>query len=187
MNLYYTYMIAKTRLSDPSIAGTYLWRQFIMPRKMLLADYDQKHTLQLRLNLEMPANRNPYLLFGNWKANVVYRYGSGLPFNSQSYTQAYIIPAENDMRRPHTKSVDLHLAKRLNLLGSVLSVWIDVLNIFNEQNLIAEPVNAEWYLSKEDLDDDGEPDHYLDPEGRYRDWTVWGPGRRVKLGMDIEW
>ncbi|MFC1547372.1 outer membrane beta-barrel protein [Candidatus Neomarinimicrobiota bacterium] len=187
LNLFYTYMVAKGRLSDPGLGGTYLWRQFIMPRKMVLTDYDQKHTLQLWLNLDMPPNRNPYLLFGNWKASVVYRYGSGLPFNSQSYTQSYIIPPENDLRRPHTKTVDLHLAKRINLPGSVWSIWIDVLNVFNEQNLIAEPDNAEWYLSKEDLDRDGNADHYRDPEGRYRDWTVWGPGRRVKVGMDIEW
>jgi outer membrane receptor protein involved in Fe transport len=187
LKLFYTYMIAKARLSDPDLGGTYLWRQFIMPSKIGLTDYDQKHTLQAWVNLDLPPNSNPYLLFGNWKASIVYRYGSGLPFNSQSYTQAYIIPAENDVRRPHTKTVDLHLAKRINLPGSVWSIWIDVLNVFNETNLIAEPDNAEWYLSREDLDRDGEPDHYRDPEGRYRDWTVWGPGRRVKIGMDIEW
>ena len=188
LNLFYAYMVAKTRLSDPSLGGTYLWRQYLMPRTMRITDYNQKHSLQLWLNLDTPPNRNPYLLFGNWKTSIIYRYGSGLPFDSPSRTWAGSINAiENEMRRPHTKSVDLHLAKRVNLLGSVWSIWIDVLNLFNEQNLIAEPDNAEWYLSKEDLDNDGEPDHYLDPEGRYRDWTVWGPGRRVKIGMDIKW
>jgi hypothetical protein len=184
LNLSYTYMDARDILSNPKSGSVYLYSRYPFPTETYSADHDQRHTLRLWMNLEMPPNRNPYLLFGNWKLSTVYRYGSGLPLHE---SRRYINYSDNDLRRPHTKTVDLHLGKRVNLPGSVWSIWIDVLNIFDEQNLIAEPVNVEWYLSNEDLDDDGEPDHYRDPEGRYRDWTVWGPGRRVKVGMDIEW
>ena len=76
---------------------------------------------------------------------------------------------DSPLRRPHMKTIDLHLAKRINLAGSTVSVWINALNAFDERNFIEIPLSL------------------YDPEGRYHDWTVWGPTRRVKVGLEIEW
>jgi outer membrane receptor protein involved in Fe transport len=181
----YTFMIANGRLSDPGLGGTYLWRQFVMPRSIHPLDYDQTHTLNVNVNIFVPPNKNPFLLFGNWRVNVTNRYGSGLPFDSQSRNQAYIIPAENDERRPFTNTVDMRIEKRVNVGSGYASVWVDVFNLLNKINLGDEPDNAEWYLSQEDLDGNGVADHANDPEGRYHDWTVWNAGRRIKVGIDV--
>jgi outer membrane receptor protein involved in Fe transport len=53
----YTFMIANGRLSDPSLGGTYLWRQFVMPRSIHPLDYDQTHTLNVNVNIFVPPNR----------------------------------------------------------------------------------------------------------------------------------
>ncbi|MFC1547144.1 TonB-dependent receptor domain-containing protein, partial [Candidatus Neomarinimicrobiota bacterium] len=181
----YTFMIANGRLSDPGLGGTYLWRQFIMPRSIHPLDYDQTHTLNVNVNIFVPPNKNPFLLFGNWRVNVTNRYGSGLPFDSQSRNAAYIVPAENDERRPFTNTVDMRIEKRINVGSGYASVWMDVFNLLNRSNLGAEPDNAEWYLSEEDLDANGVADHYQNPEGRYHDWTVWNATRRIKVGIDV--
>jgi hypothetical protein len=141
--------------------------------------------LNVNVNIFVPPNKNPFLLFGNWRVNVTNRYGSGLPFDSQSRNQAYIIPAENDERRPFTNTVDMRIEKRVNVGSGYASVWVDVFNLLNKINLGDEPDNAEWYLSQEDLDGNGVADHANDPEGRYHDWTVWNAGRRIKVGIDV--
>jgi hypothetical protein len=137
------------------------------------------------VNIFVPPNKNPFLLFGNWRVNVTNRYGSGLPFDSQSRNAAYIIPAENDERRPFTNVVDMRVEKRINVGSGYASVWVDVFNLLNKINLGDEPDNAEWYLSQEDLDGNGVADHYQNPEGRYHDWTVWNAMRRIKVGIDV--
>lgn len=181
----YTYMTASGRLSDPQLGGTYLWRQLVQPRKVHLLDYDQRHTLNISLGIYLPPSRNP--LFGDWRINITERYGSGLPFDSQSRSVALTVPPENDKRRPFTNNVDLRVAKRLGFKSAGVSVFLEVFNLLDRDNLGVDPRNAEWYLSEEDLDGNGVTDHYLDPEGRRHDWTVWQASRRAKVGIEVEW
>ncbi|UCH63363.1 MAG: carboxypeptidase-like regulatory domain-containing protein [Fidelibacterota bacterium] len=183
----YTFMIANGRLSDPSEGGTYMWRRLIMPRKVNPLDWDQTHTFNANLNIFIPASRNPFTLFGNWRINITERYGSGLPFDGQSRAVALRVPPENDKRRPFTNEVDLRVEKRINFGGAYASLWVDVFNLLNSSNLGNEPDNAEWYLSEEDRDGNGVADHFQDPEGRYHDWKVWNTTRRVKVGIDVSW
>jgi outer membrane receptor protein involved in Fe transport len=161
-NLSYTYMDSRYILGEPlRPGGTWLWRQFTAYDEYLNRTFfGQKHTLQAWAILDMPPNGNPLLLFGNWQLSAIYRYDSGYPVDDSK---------DSEMRRPHMKTIDLHLAKRIGLAGSTASIWIDVLNVFNERNMMEIPLSLE------------------DPEGRYHDWTGWGPTRRVKVGMDIEW
>ncbi|MFC1547371.1 TonB-dependent receptor domain-containing protein [Candidatus Neomarinimicrobiota bacterium] len=161
-NVCYTYMDSRYILPESlRPGGTYLWRQFTANDEYLNRTfYGQKHALQAWAILDMAPNGNPLLLFGNWQLSAVYRYDSGYPVDDSK---------DRAMRRPHMKSIDLHLAKRISLVGSTAAIWIDVLNVFDERNMIEIPLSLE------------------DPEGRYHDWTFWGPFRRVKVGMDIEW
>ena len=183
----YTYMQAEGRLSDPQLGGTYMWRNLVAPRKVNPMDYDQRHTLNVNVNIRIPASNNPLLLFGDWRVNVTNRYGSGLPFDSQSRAVALTVPPENDKRRPFTNELDLRVVKRIAFGPGSISAWMEVFNLLDRQNLGTDPNNAEWYLSKEDRDGNGVADHLEDPTGRRDDFTVWNQRRRVKVGIDIAW
>ena len=188
----YTYMISKGRLSNPQLGGTYMWRNLVHPREDHPLDYDQSHTLVANFTLMTPKEWGP--TFGSfhpledWQLNIIHRYGSGLPYDSQSRSVAHSVPAENDERRPATSTTDMRLSRRVTLFKTLAtSLFVEGFNVFNNKNLLDEPMNAEWYQSREDLDGNGVPDHYLDPEGRRNDFTVWGEQRRVRAGIEIQW
>ncbi len=183
----YTYMLAEGRLSDPGLGGTYIWRNLVIPRKVNPMDYDQRHTLNVNVNFHIPASNNPLLLFGDWRVNVTNRFGSGLPFDSQSRASALTVPPENDERRPFTNELDLRVVKRIAFGPGSISAWMEVFNLLDRKNLGDDPVNAEWYLSDEDRDGNGVADHLEDATGRRDDFTVWNQRRRVKVGIDLAW
>ena len=184
LDINYTYLITNGRMSDPQLVLNYMWRNLGLLRESQLLDYDQRHTLNTTVSIYIPPSSNPMLLYGGWRITVINRYGSGLPYDSPKWS---LVPPVNDKRRPFTNTLDMRLSKQITFGSITVKTFIDVFNLLDRKNLIADPVNSEWYLSKEDLDDDGKLDHYLDPEGRRGDWTVWGPLRRVRVGLDIDW
>ena len=186
----YTYMISNGRLSDPQTGGgIYLWRNFVSPRDPHPLDYDQRHTLSVKLSFYIPPSRNP--LTGDWLINMTNRYGSGFPYDSQSRSIALSVPAENDGRLPYNNVLDMRLQKRVSFNPVRLVAFVEIFNVLNRKDMSfapeGVPYNAEWYQSEDDLDGNGVADHYLDPEGQYNDWTVWKTPRRVKLGVELNW
>ncbi|MFH1851925.1 MAG: TonB-dependent receptor [Candidatus Neomarinimicrobiota bacterium] len=185
----YTYMISSGRLSDPQLGNTYLWRNLIAPKDPHPLDHDQRHTLSLKLAYYVPPARNQFA--GDWLINLTNRYGSGFPYDTQSRSVALTVPAENDGRLPFNNRLDLRIQKRFTFKPVKLAAYVEVFNVLNRQDMgfspAGIPYNAEWYQSREDNDGNGVADHYLDPEGRYGDWTVWTTPRRAKVGIELNW
>ncbi len=181
--LNYTYMIAKGRASDPQDGGTFLWRKQLMPREDQFLAFDQRHTMNLSVNLRLPESWGPEILgvrpLGDWSCNVLYSLGSGLPYTSAIRT---VVPPVNDKRMPYTTQTDFKLHKYFKIYKDFKSfIYVEGYNIFNHKNLMR--VRPEW----ESVDAYAEHyDRYNEPGGRYNDWSVWGAMRHFRFGAGLE-
>lgn len=122
-SLNYTFSVAKGRAS--SSGGGF--GAFESSRRMNILDFDQTHTVNANITFltpdELPAGLN------NWRTNIQFDYGSGLPYSS------YGTGKINDKRMPWTSTTDLRLSKLFALPGSNMEVFLDVFNLFNRKNV----------------------------------------------------
>ncbi|MBN2009793.1 carboxypeptidase-like regulatory domain-containing protein [candidate division KSB1 bacterium] len=179
----YTYMEAKGRASDPQDGGTFLWRKQLMPKRDEYLDFDQRHTLNVSLNVRLPETWGPtiagYHPFGDWSLNILSSYGSGLPYTSSTRT---VVPPVNDMRLPYTMQTDLKFHKYFAVWNNVKTfLFLEGYNIFNRLNLVTMSSEggttddyAEYY------------DRFGTTGGQFQDWSVWGTRRHFKLGFGME-
>ncbi len=119
----YTFSVAKGRAS--SSGGGF--GAFESARRMNILSFDQTHTVNANVTLltpdEFPVGLN------NWRMNIQFDYGSGLPYSS------YGTGKVNDQRMPWTSTTDLRLSKRFPVANTNLEVMLDVFNLFNRQNV----------------------------------------------------
>jgi len=181
--LNYTYMIAKGRASDPQDGGTFLWRKQLMPKEDQFLNFDQRHTVNLSLNLRIPKTWGPKILgfqpLGDWTLNILSTYGSGLPYTSAIRT---VVPPVNDKRMPYTMQTDFKFHKYFTVYNNVKSyLFFEGYNIFNRKNL--NRVRSEW----QSTDNYAEYyDRFGNAGGRYSDWSVWGVRRHFRAGVGLE-
>lgn len=179
----YTYMLAKGRASDPQDGGTFLWRKQLMPKEDQFLNFDQRHTVNVSFNVQVPKTWGPSIFgikpLGDWSLNLLQTYGSGLPYTSAIRT---VVPPVNDERMPASSQTDFKFHKYINIYGSLKSfLFIEGYNIFNNKNL--SRVRSEWQTTDNYAE---HYDRYGDPGGRYHDWSVWGPRRHFRFGLGME-
>ncbi len=122
-SLDYTYQIAKGNASDPNAV---FWDALANrePEKFFVPlDWDQTHTLNGVVTIA-----NPQL----WGVSLIGRYGSGLPY-TPSY-EGIRVARENIERKPLQYNVDLRAYWNFKLLGSHLSLFLKVYNLFDRMN-----------------------------------------------------
>jgi outer membrane receptor protein involved in Fe transport len=159
----YTYSIAKGRSSSPFMLGSYLYEQWLLPQEMYFLDWDQRHTINTNLNVGIPNNFN---------INVLFRYGSGLPFSSPASPGMHKPPI-NDRRMPSTSTTDLRVTKELNLIGVTALIVFEGFNIFDRKNLDYIE-DTQYYINT------GNPTREHNP-------TVWSTGRTLRIGLGFKW
>jgi len=174
----YTYSIAKGRSSDPwGGAGT-----FTSAKRMNILDFDQTHTISANVTIFTPQES----IFGmkilgirplaNWKINVQFNYGSGLPYSS------YGTGKVNDKRMPWTSTTDTRLAKRVKLGKLNLYWYFDIFNVFNRKNI-------EWLGSTYYYELTGDPSIVRrdNVTGEYiRNPQVYSDERQFRFGFSIK-
>jgi outer membrane receptor protein involved in Fe transport len=179
----YTYMIAKGRASDPQDGGTFLWRKQLLPKQDQFLDFDQRHTITTSANIRIPKEWGPkigsYAVLGDWSLNILFSYGSGLPYTSATRT---VVPPVNDMRLPFSMQTDIKFHKYFSIWGDVKSyLFLEGYNIFNRINLrrlTSEGSTTDEYAEYYD--------RFGTRGGQYGDWSVLSPRRHFRLGIGME-
>lgn len=159
----YTFMVAKGRYSSARAAYYYVWANYRLHTKEHYLDWDERHTIAANINIRVP-------VIGTG-INIVYHYGSGLPY-TPSARDPYIQPV-NEKRRPSTTTTDIRIAKPFMIGNNELMVFFDILNAFDKKNLI-EIADVQWYEQTDD------------PEGRYHNCFVWDWRRRIRTGIEFK-
>jgi len=162
-------------------------------------DWDVRHQITLNLDLRVPKDEHPrlfgYKLPDNWGINMVWQYGSGLPFTPDAKYPGLVVhlreePAPNSKRLPPTSNVDLRFNKDFQIwkINYSFLVWVE--NLFDQRNVLN--------VGSQNSSATGRPDteqNYLDEVwgqnvvylGQEIDMNPlnYGQGRNIKLGLSI--
>ncbi len=170
----YTFSVAKGRAS--SSGGGF--GAFESARRMNILSFDQTHTVKANLTFftpeEFPIGLN------NWRMNVQFDYGSGLPYSS------YGTGRINDMRMPWTSTTDLRLSKGVPVGIANIDFIIDVFNVFNRQNV--EWLGSTFYYDEsEDVRGDPAVVRREGTGGEYvRNPQVYSSERQFRFGVAVQ-
>lgn len=149
--------------------------------KYLPLDFDQRHTANAQLTFRFGENDGPWGLlpsvFENFKINLVARYGSGLPY-TYNPARARYVPEQNNARLEETIFVDLLVRKEFYIGDYYISVFADVRNLLDRDNI------RSVYSATGSPDFSGAllrgetPDYMQDPTNYY-------PPRTIYLGVNL--
>jgi outer membrane receptor protein involved in Fe transport len=138
-NINYTLSWATTRASTFPRGVTGLGAQTFPNIKEVPADWDQRHTINANIYIEVPAGRGlkigPVQL-SRWGLNVLWRYGSGQPFTPSEDVDP--TATTNSRRLPYFSLLDIRFRKDIPVTGDVLAnFYIDVYNVLNRRNVFS--------------------------------------------------
>ena len=130
----YTFQDARGSASDPNFlqlieVATRLGGEPIQfpERQILPLDWDQKHTVNVTLNVNKP---------GDWAVGLIGSWGSGLPYSPSSVEQLQLPDREfkNSARKPIRYNVDLKASKDIRFGKFVYRLFLRVYNLFDNLN-----------------------------------------------------
>lgn len=191
INCNYNYSYAMGRSSDPA---TELWYgnvyQQPLPMRENRLNWDQRHTLNLVIDLNAGSGEHLHV-FGVrlpdlWGINLLYSFGSGLPYTPAFTTDFRKQAPYNSLDKPYTANVDLKINKDFHAGPMYLSVYAEILNLFDKRNInLVNPVTGEPYkfgdyidLVEQKILNWWEIQRFLDP-------TYSGRGRRINVGVKL--
>jgi outer membrane receptor protein involved in Fe transport len=180
----YSYCIAMGKSSSAGQNYTYVWANWIIPKKESPLDWDQRHTINADFDYRIPQGEGPRIgdtpFLEGFGAHVSWSYGSGFPYDEDA--QGTAMPEINGKRYPWTMTTTLKVNKNFWIGSVTLNAYCQINNLFNRQN-INTIIDTGWYDA--DQDGDGEPDH--DPTGRMSNPYVFSQPRAIKFGLGFEW
>jgi len=144
-NINYTYSIAKGKSSSALQNYRYTWASQIIPKTENYLDWDQRHTLNVNLQMMIPIPA-----VGDVELNTTMQYGSGLPYSPPIRS---LEPEINTRRLPPTFVMNLYAQKEFRVGQNMrLSafIWVDNLfsglikDLFDIKN-ISGVSDEEWY------------------------------------------
>jgi len=112
-----------------SYAYTISRREDLVTRERYNSDFDQRHTINAY---------GSYRFSENWNLSAKARLGSGFPYPGYFEKRGqdfYLTTVRNQERLPFYSRLDLRLNKAFYLKRSKLSLYLEVLNVFNRENL----------------------------------------------------
>lgn len=122
--LSYTYSVAKGKGSSRNLGYLTYYRQQPDVTESHPLAWDQRHIFSGTLDIQLPFDA---------AINLIGNYGSGLPYTPNP--RAPIKPDINSKRYPATYNVDALISKRSRIAGLTYTLFVDIRNVFNTQNL----------------------------------------------------
>ncbi|MBI9070740.1 MAG: TonB-dependent receptor [Melioribacteraceae bacterium] len=147
--------------------------------------WDQAHTINTRISLSDP---------GDWNLSIVGKFGSGLPY-TPLVTGKEVFVRTNSGRKPSKFTVDLLAEKSIELLGTDVTFFVKVYNLFdtlNETLVYSNTGRATYSLDalKGDAqytDKLAETVDGIHPISEYfNNQSYYSPPRDIKIGMSLD-
>ncbi|HJS47993.1 MAG TPA: TonB-dependent receptor [Gemmatimonadales bacterium] len=174
---------------DPASGDT------IFPAKVdFPLDFDQRHTLVAMVQGQTPVTFGPLVAggrpFAGLEGAAIFRYGSGLPYSRTDASGDSLVGPPNDSRLPATHSLDVLLRRPFTLGRARASIYLDVRNLLNRENVVAVRRDTGTpNLTEDRLAEEAERAYQANPgpipyeSARYRPWAD-ADGNGVLQGRD---
>ncbi len=191
----YTYQIATTTHSTARDTYTGYEQFILLPGKEYPADWDRRHSFTFNLSYSLGSGEGPVIggirPFSDLNVSLLGEVGSGLPYTPTSSNDSPLYELTNTIRLPWTHEWDLRVLKKIGYGKVRWGIQMDVYNIFDSMNVVS-------------LDDGGSIDQYRGRIGytnqsgatSLRNYggfensiplpTAWDSGRRIRLGVSVE-
>ena len=188
----YTFQYAKGSASDPNFlqlvqVATRLSDEPIQfpERQILSLDWDQRHTINMVLNIREP---------NDWSISFLGRYGSGLPYSPSSVEELQLPDREfkNSDRKPNRYSLDLKAQKYFEIGDMVFNVFLKVDNVFDNlnENDVFSVTGRATKNARLPYDEEIQRE-FLEEGGQFtmQEWDNrphwYSPPRRIQLGVAV--
>jgi outer membrane receptor protein involved in Fe transport len=133
----YTYSVAKGNNSQPLGGFISAYSKEEIPHQEYYLDFDQRHDVAINLNFNIPKGQGPEVFgtrpLGDVNLNLLMQAGSGLPYTP--YVDPTVRIDVNSARKTWTSTVDLRLIKKFALAGASASLFVEMTNLLNTQNV----------------------------------------------------
>ena len=108
----------------------------LVTREVYPGDFEQKHTINIY---------GSYRFSESWNLSLKSRFGSGFPYLGyfeQSGSDLYLASELNRVRLPYYSRTDIRINKAFYFRRSKLSLYLELLNIQNRENIRFDKVNS---------------------------------------------
>jgi len=178
INIAYTLQFAKAtfasqfdlyRLTWSGIAPDYAEEHYV--------DWDQRHVINAVVSYDVPLAKGSMRLqmVTGFGMAFIYSYGSGTPYSPPLRSPLDVLEKMNTLRMPSVHNVDFRIYKSFGLpMGARLRLFADIYNLFNDRTIVSYDDHNYYY-------------YFGDPEGPYRNPTVYRRGRLTRYGLQITW
>jgi outer membrane receptor protein involved in Fe transport len=133
----YTYSVAKGNNSQPLGGFISAYTKEEVPHQEYALDFDQRHDIAINLNFNIPKGQGPEVFgtrpLSDVNLNLLMQAGSGLPYTP--YVDPTVRIDVNSARKPWTSTVDLRLIKKFAVAGAAASLFVEMTNLLNTQNV----------------------------------------------------
>ncbi|RMH71620.1 MAG: TonB-dependent receptor [Gemmatimonadetes bacterium] len=204
----YTYSIASGNASSDRQGYDFQNRGVELPLSESALDWDERHTITTNFDFRVPKDEPP-TVFGvtlpdDWGMNLVWRYGSGLPYTPSAELSGENVETKrlNAYRLPWTMSTDLRFNKNFTYAGLDYEFFLWVENLFDRKNVtgVYSSSGKPDYNGSPIFNADGEIVGYEEEPGGFytfkdpaygetsywRNPTNYDPGRRVQAGFRVQ-
>ena len=191
----YTYQIATTTNSTSRDTYTGYEQLKLLPGKEYSADWDRRHQVAFNLTYNVGQGEGPAVggirPFSDLSLSLLGQVASGQPYTPTSSNDSPMYELRNSKRLPWEHSWDFRAMKRIPVGGLKWGLQVDVYNLFDSKNAFG-------------LDDLGVVDQYRNLIGysnasgatNVRNYggfenalpnpTAWDSGRRIRVGVSLE-
>lgn len=174
----YSFMTTQSNREDPWSGYREDHTLDSSPKRPRVLGWDQPHRFSASVSLSVPQGAGPaigdFFLFQKMNASLIYRADAGRPYTPRTKDRAL---ETNSGRRPWTFVWDLKLYRDFETFGLRYSIFADVRNLFDRENIYAvfsrtgDPVDPGPGSSS--YSDNYDRSHYF------------GPPRRINLGLRL--
>jgi len=151
----------------------------IYPQDTMPMNFDQRHTIYINANVQIPFNEGPTIfnkkLLSGFGANLMSTIHSGRPYTPiTEYAVDLTTDRFNSRRYPWTFTADGKLYKDFKVLGHEWTLFVEVYNIFNLQKPYSvyegsdDPDNPMYDLTLGSLSNDS---YVKGQSGLYSEWS----------------
>ncbi len=194
-----SYTLSWTNAKNSYNVSTQAIREnYVEPPQALPAGWDQRHSIVTNLGFNYADNEPLFgieWMPGGWNANLIWNLRSGLPYTPTDRTGTRIEGQYMTERTEWTNVGDINVTKRFNVGKWRASIWLEVRNILDTQNVmqvddyygrVGTPQAFDDYTGMPGWVNDSSSPNYVQNPFAGPNPEAWDNPRFIRLGLGLD-